>query len=548
MPSETLRFGEFELDVAGYQLRREGRTVRLERLPMDLLLMLVGRRGQLVSREEIVEKLWGKDVFVDADTSVNTAVRKIRLALRDDPDQPAYVQTVTGKGYRFVAPVIAADGEARVSGGEAGVSGPADEAIAAAQVSASPEQAALLGRASAPRSGLRGWPFLLATVACAGAAAVWLVGRPAHAPREVTRFTVALAPGMALEYVPLGTSIAASPDGRRVALVASGAGRPPQLWIRTLDALSARPVEGTEYAFSPFWSLDGRFVAYFSEGKLRKVPAEGGPPEVLSDVESVNSGSWGADGTILFSQHRGLQAGLWRISAFGGAPAKVHTDAGATESWPQILPDGRHFLFVTGAYGGPDVQTHLHVGSLDSTHSQRLLRVDSRATYVAGGRIVFVRDGALVAAPFDAGAQAVSGEGSRVGDTVSYVRSTGSALYSASADGRLLVYVPAEPPTLLTWLDRTGRSLGTVGDPARIFAVRLAPDGRRVAFHIRDVRQGTRDVWIDDLERGLRGRLTTDPQNGGYPVWGPGGERLAFSSGRSGASGDLPAPFRAGRG
>jgi TolB-like protein/DNA-binding winged helix-turn-helix (wHTH) protein/Tfp pilus assembly protein PilF len=101
----TLRFRDFELDVEGYQLRRQGRPIRLERRPMELLILLVEQRGRLVSRSEIAERLWGKAVFVDVDTGVNIAIRKIRQALRDSAEQPAFVETVIGKGYRFVAPV-----------------------------------------------------------------------------------------------------------------------------------------------------------------------------------------------------------------------------------------------------------------------------------------------------------------------------------------------------------------------------------------------------------------------------------------------------------
>ena len=102
---ETLRFGDFELDVAAYELRRNGRAVRLERHPMDLLLLLVERRNDLVSRAEIVELLWGKDVFVDVETGVHTAIRKIRQALRDSPETPTFIETVPGRGYRFIAAV-----------------------------------------------------------------------------------------------------------------------------------------------------------------------------------------------------------------------------------------------------------------------------------------------------------------------------------------------------------------------------------------------------------------------------------------------------------
>src|SRR5215207_3247295 len=102
---ETVRFGDFVLDVPGYQLRRKGRPIRLERQPMELLILLVDRRLQLVSRAEIVDRLWGKDVFVDVETGVHTAIRKVRQALRDSAETPVFVETVSGKGYRFIAPV-----------------------------------------------------------------------------------------------------------------------------------------------------------------------------------------------------------------------------------------------------------------------------------------------------------------------------------------------------------------------------------------------------------------------------------------------------------
>ena len=107
LPRETLRFGQFVLDVFAYELRRNGRRVRLERQPMDLLVLLVTRRGELISRDEIIARLWSKNVFVDVETGVNTAIRKIRQALNDSPESAAFIETVTGKGYRFIAKVEA---------------------------------------------------------------------------------------------------------------------------------------------------------------------------------------------------------------------------------------------------------------------------------------------------------------------------------------------------------------------------------------------------------------------------------------------------------
>ena len=105
MTRDLVRFEDFELDLRAYQVRRSGSTLKLERIPMEVLLLLAERRGQLVTREEIIEKLWGKDVFLDTDNAINTAIRKIRQVLKDDPEQPRFVQTITGKGYRFIASV-----------------------------------------------------------------------------------------------------------------------------------------------------------------------------------------------------------------------------------------------------------------------------------------------------------------------------------------------------------------------------------------------------------------------------------------------------------
>src|SRR5262245_47596818 len=108
---QEFHFGEFTLDQSRYRLQRGVRRLRLEKLPMDLLILLVERRGELVSREEITERLWGKAVFLDIDHSINTAVRKIRLVLHDDPEKPRFVETVVGKGYRFAAPIIFHNGD-----------------------------------------------------------------------------------------------------------------------------------------------------------------------------------------------------------------------------------------------------------------------------------------------------------------------------------------------------------------------------------------------------------------------------------------------------
>lgn len=151
--ADSLKLGEeFELDLRAYELRRSGQPLRLERIPMDLLLLLVREKGQLVTRDQIVEKIWGKDVYVDADTSINTAIRKIRQVLRDDREKPRFIQTVTGKGYRYIGPVSPGETSSTVQGPPAPPPGDAAEPVTRTKPSWLP---------------LRGWRLGAAIVAIA---------------------------------------------------------------------------------------------------------------------------------------------------------------------------------------------------------------------------------------------------------------------------------------------------------------------------------------------------------------------------------------------
>ena len=493
-----MRFGEFEADLVAGELRRGDVRVRLSRQPVELLTALLERPGQVVTRDELRTRLWREDTFVDFDHGLNAAVNRLREALGDSAQAPRFVETLPGRGYRFVQAVEVVPEAAR----------------------------AARGRAHAA-------PWIVVGLLVLAAAVLSIRLQPRGPVDEPVRFAVTLPAGVSLDAAPVGTAIALSPDGRQVAFVANSAGRLTQLWLRRLDALSAQPLAGTEGAVSPFWSPDGRSLAFFSEGKLRKIPAEGGPPETLCDAEFAMAGTWNHEDTILFSQFAGARAGLWRTTAAGGAPSRVQTSAGQVEVWPQFLPDGRHFLFLTGRYPRKE-QSFLHVASLDDPTAVQLMPTDSKVAYVAGGRLVFVRRGSLMSVPFDAGARRLGGEAAPFGGPVSFLKATASAQFSASADGRALVYMAPPPAIQLVWLDRLGRLLEEIGDPAGLSGLRLSPDGTKVASHIADVQKGTRDIWVDDLARGLRSRLTTDQSDALFPVWDPTGARIAYSSARRG--------------
>lgn len=321
--------------------------------------------------------------------------------------------------------------------------------------------------------------------------------------------------------------IAVSPDGQRVVFLAKSDGK-QFLWIRSLDALSAKMMEGTEGAVAPFWSPDSRYVGYFANRKLLKIAAEGGRPQVLSDVIDNRGGAWSPNGTILFAG----PDGLYRVNAQGGQPVLATKIAPREEAhrWPYFLPDGKHFVFLADAATTED--HHIRVGSLDSQDSQILLRAISRVAYVSPGYLLYVSQGALVAQPFDASALKITGDPFTVVEHVAQVGDNHEFDYSVSDNG-ILAYQSGNPTSQLTWFDREGKKLQPVGEPGNYAGVTLSPDEKRVAVTMLDADGRVADIWLVDLGRGSSSRLTFDPAGDGSPNWSPDGTKIVFSSNRS---------------
>jgi serine/threonine protein kinase len=388
--------------------------------------------------------------------------------------------------------------------------------------------------AVAPRRNRERLAWVIAGILFAGLAAalVWPLRRPS--PPRTVRFSV--APPQKAEFVtfPEAGSLALSPDGKSLALVAStGGGTSPSgkrsLWVRRLDALAATELNGTEGAVSPFWSPDGRFIGYFAGGKLQKIAATGGPPQAICDSAAGSAGTWGRDGTILFSEFGGRE-GIFRVSAAGGSPAPVIPldRAHGAQAWPVFLPDGKHFLIVSGAFGS---EKEIRVGSLGSRQTRPILNADSRVAYCPPGYLLFARDGSLLAQPFDARALRATGDPIPISDSVWMFRSTGNAAFAVSGKGDV-AYLSGQRLSPLKWRERTGRETGVAAAPGAFGRPRLSPDGSRIAVQVADPRHGTRDIWIYDAERGLAQRLTEDPLDAVAPIWSPGGDRIVFGSGR----------------
>jgi len=356
-----------------------------------------------------------------------------------------------------------------------------------------------------------------------GAFAVLLSRRP-QAPEELTRFTIMPPSGQSfLGFAEL------SPDARRIGFLLQDEGGRNSIAVRSLDSLELRRLPGTEDARGLFWSPDGREIAFFSEGKLKRTSADGGPVQTICASGGGFSGTWSRLGTILFTKEFGTP--IVAVSAAGGATAPVTSlDAASGEVahfHPEFLPDGTHFLFV--ARNIDPEKTSVMFASLGSKDVRRLFHADSAAVFADPNYLLLARDNALFAVGFDPGSAKLVGEPAPLLEQVRY--GTEDNLLALSAARKRVVYLPWSLRRRLVWVDRKGSELGTLGEIGGYEDVRISPDGQRVAVALRDPAHGqNEDVWVLDASRGTGARVTSERTDEFDPAWFPDGERLVYVS------------------
>ena len=381
-------------------------------------------------------------------------------------------------------------------------------------------------------------PWALAAAFAAVAGALALRARAPQAPAAAS-LTSELLPPEGWNLDPLNGPPVLSPDGTRIAFVVSD-GKKNLLCVRSLATGETRLLAGTETGRNPFWSPDGRVIAFMGQTTgLATVSAAGGPVEFVANSGPGRGGTWGADGAMLYSP--ALLSGVYRVETARKERVAVTTldeSRGETaHQWPQFLPDGRHFLFVVQRVDAQTRrnETELCVQAVGEKERKVLLKAATRAVYVPG-HLLYTWNGALMAQAFDAERLETMGEPFTVAPHVQYLADGGTGIFSASAGG-LLVYAPGGTigNSQLVVYDRSGKVLRSVSETGNFWTPQVSPDGKLVAAEVIDGVSSNRDIWTFDAagpEPPVR--RTFDPGEDYTPVFSPDGKRFAWSAFRKG--------------
>jgi serine/threonine protein kinase len=358
------------------------------------------------------------------------------------------------------------------------------------------------------------------------AAAFWLGIRWSKVPVRVSQFEVNPPSSTYFNFRGLSGVPVPSPDGGWVAFVAFTQGKSGTagLWLRSLESTESRFLSGTEGAIYPFWSPDGKFLAFFAGGRLKKLDLSGGSVIPICDVMEGRGGAWSPEGVIIFGVRTGA---LLRVDASGGKPVKLTTLDDArhevSHRWPQFLPDQKHFLFVAQA---PQITPRVFVASLDSPRPVMLEGITS-STMFSNNHLLYVVDNNLMARGFDPGTMRFTGEAMVVAEHVQNDPQFNFAAFSVSASTLIYQAGAVAPGTRLVSYDRSGKQTALSEETDLLQTVVLSPKEDQLAASLGLTSGQLNDIWVFDLRKNTKTKLTFD-QHSFSPVWSPDGKKLAF--------------------
>lgn len=520
-PHRLVRSGVFEVDLDSGELRKAGRRVALQEQPFRILVRLLDRPGQVVTREELRRELWPDDTFVGFEQGLNAAVRRLREALGDSAESPRFIETMPRRGYRYIAPVDAP----AVNGPEAttGVSGRARRVwltVSAILLVLMGVSAFTLWRGRADRAPDRALP---------APAIHSSIELPADAP---------LIGGVVQDLaLPI---LALSRDGRQLAYVGPFEDS-TRIYLRATDGLEVRPIAGTEGAIHPFFSPDGQWLGFLTDEKIRVVNVGGGTPATLGDTINPITGQWLDNGWIHVSDRNGTRHR--RLREDGGAsevlmegvlePREDRTTGPQRTSRfyasnLHVLPGGEWALGVRGSGSFSHDFGDIVLLPLDRREEPGVLvRSAYFPLFAPPDRLLFVRGGDVFAQRFDPVQLEVQGDPVLVAAGVA-VFSIGRLAQIAVSDTGLFLYASGSDRAVSrpAWVDGDGR-IESLPMPAAMYSsLDLSPDGSRIAVGVRDVIDHVRVYGLRDSE-GIR---LSAARHTGWPVWSPDGRDLAVSS------------------
>jgi Tol biopolymer transport system component len=380
---------------------------------------------------------------------------------------------------------------------------------------------------AARRSRERLWWIIAPALVVLTAAITWWIGESMREPPRRVESAV-LSPETMQFAFEQGGAPALSPDGRRIVFSAVGADSRVMLYVRDLSSGTARALAGTEGASFPFWSPDSRLIGFFVPGKLKKISAEGGPPQSIADAPVGRGGTWSNSGIIVFAP--ALAGPMMKVAESGGVATLVtnpQAEGETTNRWPSFLPDGKHFLYLSNAAGPNSIR--ISIGSVDGARRSVLTESESNAVYSPTGHLLYLRERSLVAQRFDPATGKLESEAVVIANQVTRSGRL-DACFTVSADGSLLYGTGGGSLSQLVWHDATGKELGRIGKPAYYSGIALSHDDRRVAATIQDPGTGRSDVWITDLATGRDTRVTFDPRDEWASAWSPDDSMLLYGS------------------
>ena len=361
----------------------------------------------------------------------------------------------------------------------------------------------------------------------------WLLWRPSVVPNSPTLLSAEIGAPVVLG-VETGAAAIVSPDGSKFVFRASEAGpnQKPRLYIRQRDQLQASALAGTDGARNAFFSPDGQWIGFFADGKLKKIPVQGGAAVTLCEAPLDRGGTWSEDGTIIFAA--GTREGLSRVAEVGGKPQPLTTlDASKgeiTHRWPQVLPGGKAVLFTAHNNNIGFDSANIVVQIIKTGERKTIHQGGTYGRYAPSGHVLFAHEGTIFAAPFDLRRLEMTGPPVPFLEHVSAEDLGGGAQFDLSRTGTLL-YVTGEvtlTPVTIDWMDNEGKFQPLRATLGNYYDLRFSPDGKRLAFSVHD--RATADIWVDDWQRDAMSRLTFGPGESAWPVWTPDGQRIAFVS------------------